>query len=88
MNLLKRRCVGFGRQVLLNGAFVGMAALFVVGKTALNVLVGARPATAARSGLMGLAMYVLGAFVIHLLSEERAIHNNDGGMAEARLMSI
>jgi membrane protease YdiL (CAAX protease family) len=81
MNLLKRRCVGFGRQVLLNGAFVGMAALFVVGKTALNVLVGARPATAARSGLMGLAMYVLGAFVIHLLSEERAIHNNDGGVA-------
>lgn len=73
MDVLKRRCMDFGRQVLRNGAFLAMAVLYVVGKMTSNLLVGAKPTTAVRSGIMGLAMYVFGAFVIHLLSAERAV---------------
>lgn len=71
MEALKRRCKDFARQVLCNRLFVVMAALYVVGKLTSNLLLGAKPATAVRSGIMGLAMYVFAAFVIHLLSEDR-----------------
>jgi|GEM_PF-648904 len=77
MDVLKRRCTAFGRQVLRTRAFVAMAALYIVGKMTSNLLVGAKPMTAARSGIMGLAMYVFGAFVIHLLSEEPAVRVSD-----------
>jgi membrane protease YdiL (CAAX protease family) len=77
MDALKKRCATFGRQVLGNGAFVAMAVLYVAGKMASNLLVGAKPATAARSGIMGLVMYVFGSFVIHLLSKEREVRVAD-----------
>jgi len=77
MDVLKRRSSEFSRQVLCNGAFVAMAVLYVVGKVTSNLLVGARPATAVRSGIMGLALYVFGALVIHLLSVDRAVRVSD-----------
>ncbi len=71
METLKRRSKSFAKQVLCNRPFVGMTALYIVGKLTSNLLLGAGLATAVRSGIIGLAMYVFAALVIHLLSEDR-----------------
>ncbi|HHX75622.1 MAG TPA: CPBP family intramembrane metalloprotease [Firmicutes bacterium] len=63
------RSHGFCSMLFGNASFITLAVVFILGKLAANLAMGASWFNALRSGLMGFVFYVLACYVVHILSK-------------------
>lgn len=67
----------FSCVLFKNPFFLAMSAVFIIGKIAANLYMGAKISTSLRSGILGFILYMLGCYCIHIFTVHVGSHQSD-----------
>lgn len=86
---ISERNKSFWPVLFQNPFFIAMSLLFVIGKLATNLIMGASLFNSVRSGLMGFVLYIFACYIINLLSKPNINHDEkDDADAKKSLIKI